>query len=145
MAQPEHERETSNASVSESMRIEDHASDTTEDEGGSKLELENYKVGGDSAKQENILQAPDGVQVTAVQTSASKAASEKDYSSFTAWEKRFIVFTATMGSFFSPFTAQIYFPALNNLAKDLHVTPSKINLTMTTYMACNPQPSLVPF
>jgi hypothetical protein len=39
-----------------------------------------------------------------------------------------------MGAFFSPFTAQIYFPALTSIAKDLHVSNSKINLTMTTYM-----------
>lgn len=63
---------------------------------------------------------------------------QADYSSFTKWEKRFIVFFATIGAFFSPFTAQIYFPALTEIAKDLHVSNSKINLTMTTYMV--PQP-----
>ncbi|TVY48511.1 Itaconate transport protein [Lachnellula occidentalis] len=67
-------------------------------------------------------------------TRQDTSASEKPYSSYTLWEKRFIVLTATMGAFFSPFTAQIYFPALNTLAKDLHVSSSKINLTMTTYM-----------
>ena len=59
---------------------------------------------------------------------------EPIYSSFGPWEKRFIVFAATMGAFFSPFTAQIYFPALTSIANDLHVSDSKINLTMTTYM-----------
>ncbi|TVY80298.1 Itaconate transport protein, partial [Lachnellula suecica] len=67
-------------------------------------------------------------------TRQDTAASQKNYSAFTAWEKRFIVFAATMGAFFSPFTAQIYFPALNTIANDLNVTPSKINLTVTTYM-----------
>jgi hypothetical protein len=43
---------------------------------------------------------------------------------------------ATIAALFSPFTAQIYFPALNTIAKDLHVTNSKINLTVTTYMVC---------
>ncbi|RFU33346.1 hypothetical protein B7463_g2992, partial [Scytalidium lignicola] len=57
------------------------------------------------------------------------------YSSFGPWEKKFIVFSATMAAFFSPFTAQIYFPALNTIANDLHVSSAKINLTMTTYMA----------
>jgi hypothetical protein len=70
-------------------------------------------------------------------TETTTSAPQKDYSSFTLWEKRFIVFAATMGAFFSPFTAQIYFPALNTIAKDLHVSPSKINLTMTTYMVCS--------
>ncbi|TVY86898.1 Itaconate transport protein, partial [Lachnellula willkommii] len=67
-------------------------------------------------------------------TRQDTSASQKPYSSYTLWEKRFIVLTATMGGFFSPFTAQIYFPALNTLAKDLHVSSSKINLTITTYM-----------
>lgn len=57
------------------------------------------------------------------------------YSSFSRLEKYFIVFTATMGAFFSPLSAQIYFPAITAIAKDLHVSNSKVNLTMTTYMA----------
>jgi hypothetical protein len=61
---------------------------------------------------------------------------EKDYSSFSLWQKRFIVFAATMGAFFSPLTTQIYFPALTTIANDLNVTNSKINLTITTYMVC---------
>jgi hypothetical protein len=73
-------------------------------------------------------------QLTDTITRQDTSASEKPYSSYTLWEKRFIVLTATLGAFFSPFTAQIYFPALNTLAKDLHVSPSKINLTITTYM-----------
>jgi hypothetical protein len=67
----------------------------------------------------------------------------KDYSSFSAWQKRFIVFAATMGAFFSPFTTQIYFPALTSIAKDLNVTNSQINLTMTTYMVRYPYHFLV--
>jgi hypothetical protein len=62
----------------------------------------------------------------------------KDYSIFGPIEKKFIVFVATMGAFFSPFTTQIYFPALTSIAKDLHVSNSKINLTMTTYMVRYP-------
>ena len=85
-------------------------------------------------EQGKITQTTQGIQVTIEHESPEKPAEEKDYSSFTTWEKRFIVFTATIGAFFSPFTAQIYFPALNTLAKDLHVSSSKINLTMTTYM-----------
>lgn len=56
------------------------------------------------------------------------------YSSFTAWEKRMIVLAAAMAAFFSPLTGQIYFPALNVIAKDFNVSASQINLTVTTYM-----------
>ncbi|KAJ8062279.1 hypothetical protein OCU04_008826 [Sclerotinia nivalis] len=56
------------------------------------------------------------------------------YTSFSTWEKRFLVLIATFACFFSPFTTQIYFPAINTIAKDLHVTSSQVNLTVTTYM-----------
>lgn len=56
------------------------------------------------------------------------------YSSFTQWEKRLIVLGAALSAFFSPLTAQIYFPALNVIADAFHVSSSKINLTVTTYM-----------
>ncbi|KAI1382308.1 major facilitator superfamily transporter [Hypoxylon crocopeplum] len=57
-----------------------------------------------------------------------------DYSSFTSWEKKGIVFGAAIGAFFSPLTAQIYLPALTVLADEFDVTISQINLTVTTYM-----------
>lgn len=56
------------------------------------------------------------------------------YSSFSLWEKRLIVLGAALSAFFSPLTAQIYFPALNVVANAFHVSTSKINLTVTTYM-----------
>ncbi|KPM38024.1 hypothetical protein AK830_g8516 [Neonectria ditissima] len=56
------------------------------------------------------------------------------YSSFTKWQKRLIVLAAAMTAFFSPLSAQIYFPALTAIAKDLNVTDSQVNLTVTTYM-----------
>lgn len=56
------------------------------------------------------------------------------YSTFSLWEKRLIVLGAALSAFFSPLTAQIYFPALNVLADDFRVSISKINLTVTTYM-----------
>ncbi|CAG7926088.1 unnamed protein product [Penicillium olsonii] len=57
-----------------------------------------------------------------------------DYSVFTDGQRRFIVFMASWAGFFSPVSSQIYFPALNTLAKDLHVSNSLINLTLTSYM-----------
>lgn len=88
----------------------------------------------DVVEGKSTTQTVGGVQMTTDNEKQLDPAEEKDYSSFTAWEKRFIVFTATMGAFFSPFTTQIYFPALNTIAKDLKVSSSKINLTITTYM-----------
>ncbi|KAI0114393.1 major facilitator superfamily domain-containing protein [Nemania sp. FL0031] len=56
------------------------------------------------------------------------------YSIFTVTEKRAIVFAAAAGAFFSPLSAQIYFPALDALSRDLHVSVTEVNLTVTTYM-----------
>jgi len=39
-----------------------------------------------------------------------------------------------IAGFFSPLSANIYFPALNTLATDFHVSSSIINLTLTSYM-----------
>lgn len=57
-----------------------------------------------------------------------------DYSVFTVSQRRYIVFMASWAGFFSPVSSQIYFPALNTLAKDLHVSNSLINLTLMSYM-----------
>ncbi|KAI1819393.1 major facilitator superfamily domain-containing protein [Xylaria intraflava] len=59
---------------------------------------------------------------------------QKIYSIFTVIEKRLIVLGAAAGAVFSPLTAQIYFPALNQLSADLDVSITEVNLTVTTYM-----------
>ncbi|WYZ44731.1 hypothetical protein EsH8_VIII_000047 [Colletotrichum jinshuiense] len=56
------------------------------------------------------------------------------YSTYTTWEKRLIVLGASLAAFFSPFTAQIYLPALTVLAQEFRVSDSEMNLTLTTYM-----------
>ena len=56
------------------------------------------------------------------------------YSVFTKNQKNFIVSMVAMAGFFSPLSANIYFPALNPLAQDLHVSSSLINLSLTSYM-----------
>ncbi|KZF21903.1 MFS general substrate transporter [Xylona heveae TC161] len=56
------------------------------------------------------------------------------YSIFTLWEKRFIAIVVSIVSLFSPFSSNIYFPAMNTLAQSLHVSHEKINLSVTVYM-----------
>lgn len=56
------------------------------------------------------------------------------YSVFNKRQKRFIVFMVALGGFFSPLSANIYFPVLNALARDLKVSNQLINLTLTSYM-----------
>ncbi len=59
---------------------------------------------------------------------------EPPFSIFSPSERRFIVSVASLAALFSPLSANIYYPALNTLSEDLHVSLSKINLTITTYL-----------
>ncbi|KAI1162763.1 major facilitator superfamily domain-containing protein [Nemania serpens] len=56
------------------------------------------------------------------------------HSVYTLWEKRLIVISAAFSGLFASWTAQIYLPALNNAAHDLHTSAKEINLTITSYM-----------
>lgn len=64
----------------------------------------------------------------------NSATDDIPYSTFTLWEKRCIVLAASVGSFMSPLTTNIYYPALNTISKELGVSISAINLSITTYM-----------
>ena len=56
------------------------------------------------------------------------------YTSFSTRQKVIIVFVATIGGSFSPFTTNIYFPAIDIISHALDVSISDIGLTITTYM-----------
>lgn len=56
------------------------------------------------------------------------------YSTFTVPQKRAIVLVGSFVSWFSPMTGSIYFPALNQIARDLNVSSAKVNITVTTYL-----------
>ena len=64
----------------------------------------------------------------------ARAPSGPRHSIFSESMKKFIVFMTAWGGFFSPLSANIYFPALNTLAADFKVSNSLINLTLTSYM-----------
>ena len=56
------------------------------------------------------------------------------YSVFSDRQRKFIVSMVACAGFFSPLSANIYFPALNALSRDLKVSNELINLTLTSYM-----------
>lgn len=56
------------------------------------------------------------------------------FTTFSLRQRKFIVFMVALGGFFSPLSANIYFPALNTIAEDFHVTLTLANLTLTSYM-----------
>ena len=64
------------------------------------------------------------------------------YSTFSNKAKRGIVLLVALAGFFSPLSANIYFPALDYIASDLNVSLELMNLTITAYLICQ---GLVPF
>ncbi|KAL0472618.1 MFS transporter [Neurospora intermedia] len=56
------------------------------------------------------------------------------YTVFPPSTRKWIVTMITFAGFISPMTANIYFPVLDAVARDLNVSISKANLTLTTYM-----------
>lgn len=63
-----------------------------------------------------------------------QAPSGPAYSIFSDRQRKIIVFMVACASFFSPLSANIYFPALNALSRDLKVSNELINLSLTSYM-----------
>ncbi|KIY69160.1 MFS general substrate transporter [Cylindrobasidium torrendii FP15055 ss-10] len=59
---------------------------------------------------------------------------QEAYSIYTPREKWFIVFLIAFGGLFSPFTANIYLPAIPTLTQAFHKSTELINITVTVYM-----------
>jgi Na+/melibiose symporter-like transporter len=59
---------------------------------------------------------------------------DEEYTSFTKQERLFIMFFVCMAGLFSPLSALIYFPALEYISRDIHVSIQLMNLTITTYL-----------
>ena len=81
-----------------------------------------------------VVTTSPGKEAVDLERSGTRASSTVEYSVFSPGIKRYIVIAASCAGFFSPLSSQIYFPAMNTLAKDLDVSISLINLTMTSYM-----------
>ncbi|KAL3497178.1 citrate synthase-like protein [Aspergillus germanicus] len=80
----------------------------------------------------------DTIMASATETTPLLPFEQRLYSIFTPSQKRLLILTAAVASSFSPLSANIYYPALNALAIDLHVSSAQINLTITTYMHSYP-------
>lgn len=89
-----------------------------------------------SASIEAATQVPPEVppQDGAPPVALTRTLSGPPYSIFSHRTKIFIVASVSISSLISPFGATTFYPALNTLAADLHVTPTLINLSLTTYM-----------
>lgn len=78
---------------------------------------------------------PNGlVVVTGVKNDNVAVDDDQPFSIFSEFEKRLYAWSASLAAFSAPVSSTIYYPALNLLAEDLHTTPTKINLTITTFL-----------
>ncbi|KAH1581169.1 hypothetical protein KXX69_002964 [Aspergillus fumigatus] len=82
---------------------------------------------------ENPHLLPETVKVTGVHASAA-AATGPPYCILSERKKIFVILLVSFAAIISPISSSIYFPALNSLAKDLNVSVSLINITITTYL-----------
>ncbi|KAI0485177.1 MFS general substrate transporter [Xylariaceae sp. FL0804] len=83
-----------------------------------------------AGKQEPVL-----VDATpAPQPATSPDGSTESWSIWSSGQKKAIIMAASFASLLSPLSGQIYFPALDAIARDLHVTDSMVNLSITTFL-----------
>ncbi|KAK6337728.1 hypothetical protein TWF696_001208 [Orbilia brochopaga] len=65
---------------------------------------------------------------------AAQDAAGPPYSTFSEHQKSWIVLLATIAAFFSPFSSTIYLPALLPVQRDLGISSTEVNLSLTTYL-----------
>lgn len=63
---------------------------------------------------------------------------QANFSTWSHRQKVALVVMVSCFSFFSPLSANIYYPIFNTLSQHYHVSNTLINLTVTTYMVSNP-------
>lgn len=109
--------------------------DQDEDENNSSAaNIESKRISAKEFEEHRQNALPEDQENVDLERSGTRASSTVEYSAFSTGLKRYIVIAASCAGFFSPLSSQIYFPAVNTLAKDLNVSISLINLTMTSYM-----------
>jgi len=90
-------------------------------------------------KNDNAKQHPDSQPIAESDGSLpyeplSRVSTGPPYTIFTSKEKTLIVALGAIGALLSPLTANIYYPALIDLARDLGVSYNDINLSVTVYL-----------
>jgi hypothetical protein len=63
--------------------------------------------------------------------------SEPPWSVFSKGMKIWIIFLVSISALISPFGASMFLPALNVLSDVLDITPTQVNISITTYMVCS--------
>ena len=67
-----------------------------------------------------------------------RTVSEAPYSIFSPATKTWMIFLVSVSALISPFAATTYYPALNVLSDVLSISPTMVNVSITTYMVYSP-------
>jgi hypothetical protein len=128
--------EQQSASTSASAREDNMTSRTASRELAEQPSTPVLVMNDEKASQPDVidLEAGNRPEMQEKTRSNEPAAEEDVYTIFTRREITFIAIMASISTFFSPLTANIYFPALNTISTDLGVSNTLVNLTVTTYM-----------
>lgn len=71
--------------------------------------------------------------------SANNTASDAPYCVLPAGEKALVIIAGSFAALISPLSSSIYLPAMTSIAKEMDVSVSLINLTITTYLVRAPR------
>ncbi|KAI4921404.1 hypothetical protein J4E85_008749 [Alternaria conjuncta] len=96
----------------------------------------------DTASDDNLDVASDkerrsqevDIEKDGLQDDLERQASEPPYSVFSKGMKTWIIFLVSISALISPFGASMFLPALNVLSDVLDITPTQVNISITTYM-----------
>lgn len=112
-------------------KADDEIPTTADDLAAEILEDKEYTGSTTARNSEQDDEKANGRQVADEQHAASSPG--PPYSVFPKKQKVAIILVVAFSGLFSPLTSAIYLPALNDIASDLGVKTSLVNLTITTY------------
>ncbi|KAI7904427.1 major facilitator superfamily domain-containing protein [Cokeromyces recurvatus] len=104
---------------------------------GSDLHTQSDNNDIDKVKPSSITIVPEDIEIEKYLDDLSSQNEESDmdpYSILSRKQKIMIVTTISVLGFISPFSTNIYFPALSIIQNDLHVSERMVSLTVTMYM-----------
>jgi hypothetical protein len=76
------------------------------------------------------------LEKAALRPDLERQLSEPPWSVFSKGMKIWIIFLVSISALISPFGASMFLPALNVLSDVLDISPTQVNISITTYMVC---------
>ncbi|CAM6031690.1 unnamed protein product, partial [Sphagnum compactum] len=120
--------------LSDTDRVSSPALSVNNQEDGKQTKSPQKKVIAAEQKYDRIEDGQEAVEPPSEQPVQGTAIPGEDYSIFTVGQKKLMIMTASLASLFSPMATAIYYPSLDTISKDLNVTNSKINITVTIFL-----------